>query len=329
MYVGLTDARGLFQLAAEPISNAVDLFLAGSATEVRSLIHDDGSFEVVDDGPGINLADPRVLDWFEEFHDSPTADGHRPHIHVGHLGLGLALVNYLSARMVVHTQYNGESLCVEWRDGARERRQLDTRREPELALGTSVRFWPDSSVFGAAVFPEETIAQRMNEVAAFIPGLTLSVYGRSWRFDDWQQGLASIAGASGPSAGAERLSWADDGTKITTRVLVCRPADPELIQTQVVQWRSAARSVSMVPVKVYANCRPMDDHGEFLLRLADQTQSTNALLGENFAAVSHVVMAGPKITGPTRARLDDARALTALDRLLTEDWDQLIEELRL
>ena len=53
MYIGGTDDRALHHLFAEILDNSIDEAVAGYATKIAVVMHDDGSVEVVDNGRGI------------------------------------------------------------------------------------------------------------------------------------------------------------------------------------------------------------------------------------------------------------------------------------
>jgi len=60
MYIGTTDSRGLMHCLWEIIDNSVDEALAGYGSDIRILLHADGSVTVSDQGRGVPVdVEPR------------------------------------------------------------------------------------------------------------------------------------------------------------------------------------------------------------------------------------------------------------------------------
>lgn len=53
MYIGSTDQRGLHHLVTEIVDNSVDEALAGYATNIWVVLHEDDTVTVIDNGRGI------------------------------------------------------------------------------------------------------------------------------------------------------------------------------------------------------------------------------------------------------------------------------------
>ncbi len=117
MYIGSTGPTGVLHMTLEVVENAIDLVLGRRASSIAVECHRDGSIEVRDDGPGLDLADPIVRSFFEIGHDDATADGHTPHVHLWEGGLGLFVINALSERLRVDSTHRGVRRIHEWTPG--------------------------------------------------------------------------------------------------------------------------------------------------------------------------------------------------------------------
>ncbi len=99
MYFGTTAPRGLVQLLYEVIGNAVDLFLQNQVSTIEVQLTE-LSATVTDDGPGFSFEaigpdgkTPFVEYHCTRYHNTPSAIGQLPHIHMTNLsGVGLAAV---------------------------------------------------------------------------------------------------------------------------------------------------------------------------------------------------------------------------------------------
>jgi len=172
MWIGSTGPLGLTVLVLEVLENAVDLVLGGRASAIEVVVHEDSSLEVRDDGPGLNLSDATVRKYFEEYHESATADGHHPHVHLWGAPLGLFVVNALSSRLRVDSVHDGVHRAYEWSDGGDVCRPVEASSSDRLkSQGTAIRFWPDHALFGKAQPDIAELAKRLQELDCLLPEL--------------------------------------------------------------------------------------------------------------------------------------------------------------
>lgn len=177
MYVGDTDRSGVHQLLWEVLANAIDEHLAGRSRRIDVTLHSDGSVSVADDGAGISLdVDEGGTSWLERvlttLHDTATADGHAPHVHLRVCHVGLCMVTALSSTFSAEVRRAGRAWRIELERG---------RVTSELAAigsadgtGTTIRFEPDETIFATSGFDVEVVARRVREISALLPGLTTS-----------------------------------------------------------------------------------------------------------------------------------------------------------
>src|SRR6056297_2706240 len=159
MYIGSTDSRGLHHLVYEVVDNSIDEALAGYCDSIEVTIHEDNSVSVSDDGRGI------PVDTHEE-HDKPALEVIMTILHAGGKfdnksyqvsgglhGVGVSVVNALSAHLEVEVKRNGALWHQEFEQGepTTELERVDDIA-PGAGTGSTIRFWPDSDIFETTDF---------------------------------------------------------------------------------------------------------------------------------------------------------------------------------
>ena len=187
MYIGSTGPTGLHHLVWEVVDNSVDEAMAGYCTRIDVTLHEDGSCEVADDGRGIPV-DPHPL------HDEvPAAElvmtllhaggkfgGQGYEISGGLHGVGVSVVNALSARLEVEIYRTGQRHRMTFVNGGQIEEALSARGPApavggEARTGTTIRFWPDPSVLEDVSFRYQTVAERLEMMAFLNRGLEIRV----------------------------------------------------------------------------------------------------------------------------------------------------------
>jgi DNA gyrase/topoisomerase IV subunit B len=105
-----------------------------------------------------------------EHSDLPTVDGHKPHVHLWHGGVGLFVVNALSERLEIVTARNGVEARVVYSRGEVVERLT---RAATTRTGTRVRFRSDPEIFARLDVPRAELAARLEELAFLARGLTI------------------------------------------------------------------------------------------------------------------------------------------------------------
>jgi len=196
MFVGdPSDGSGLLQMVWEVVANAIDEHLAGAALRISISIAADGSIAVEDDGRGFpfHLVDgvPFVERTLTRLHDTPTLDGHRPHEHLGPLGVGMMPVNALSTSLVVEIHRDGRLRRQRFSRGRKETELEDI--ESSGRTGTRVTFSPDPEIFGADWIDVAAIARRLRELACLLPAITFSLVDQREEVFSDSGGLRTLA----------------------------------------------------------------------------------------------------------------------------------------
>ena len=185
MYIGGTDERALHHLVAELLDNAMDEAVAGHATRIEVELSADGSATVRDNGRGIPV-DPHkkfkgksALEVILTTLHSGAKFSQKAYQTSGGLhGVGVSVVNALADHLIVEVARDRKLWRQEYRRG-KPKTKLKTAGAAPNRRGTSISFWPDTSVFGdKARFVPATVYRMARSKAYLFKGVEIR-----WRCD--------------------------------------------------------------------------------------------------------------------------------------------------
>ncbi|MBT6371848.1 MAG: DNA topoisomerase (ATP-hydrolyzing) subunit B [Acidimicrobiaceae bacterium] len=181
MYIGSTGPTGLHHLVWEVVDNSVDEAMAGHCTAIEVTLSEDGSCEVSDDGRGIpvglhhqyeDLTAAEVV--LTVLHAGGKFGGEGYKVSGGLHGVGISVVNALSSRVEVEIDREGSRHYMDFVEGGRlETRLAVSGDSPDGRTGTTVRFWPDGSIFDETRFRFQTLSERFQMMAFLNRGLRI------------------------------------------------------------------------------------------------------------------------------------------------------------
>ncbi|GAB3533977.1 DNA topoisomerase IV subunit B [Phytohabitans suffuscus] len=194
MYIGSTDSRGVNHLVNEILDNSTDEGVAGHATRVEVILHDDGSVQVDDDGRGIptdvharsGLSGVELV--LTRLHAGGKFGGSGYKTSGGLHGVGASAVNALARRFDVTVRRGGKVHEMSFRygePGVFDGPGPDAAFTPQSGLrvtgrlragkstGTSIRYWHDPRYFetGAAL-DVEAVRTKVRNTAFLVPTVT-------------------------------------------------------------------------------------------------------------------------------------------------------------
>ncbi len=187
MYIGSTGISGLHHLVWEVVDNAVDEAMAGHCDRIDVTLLADGGCEVTDNGRGIPVdknpsgahkgksAAEVVLTVLHAGGKFGEGDGYK--VSGGLHGVGVSVVNALSSRLelVIDSSNDGKRYEMSFKNGGKMDKKLKSvGSAPRQRTGTTVRFWPDETVFTETTrFRAQTMLERLQRMAFLNAGLEI------------------------------------------------------------------------------------------------------------------------------------------------------------
>ena len=174
-----TDTTSPNHLGMEVIDNSVDEALAGYASAIEVILHQDDSLEVSDDGRGMPVdlhpteKVPAVELIFGRLHAGGKFNKDNYGFSGGLHGVGVSVVNALSLRLEAHIQRNGHVYAIAYENGNKAEELHEVGTCPKGQTGTSIHFWPDPKYFDSPHFNLKALLHLLKAKAVLCPNLSV------------------------------------------------------------------------------------------------------------------------------------------------------------
>jgi topoisomerase-4 subunit B len=174
-----TDTTRPNHLAQEVIDNSVDEALAGHATNISVILHEDNSLEVQDDGRGMPVdihpeeGIPGVELILTKLHAGGKFSNSNYEFSGGLHGVGVSVVNALTTRMEVTVNRDAQKYFIAFENGDKVHDLEVIGTVGRRNVGTNVRFWPDPAYFDSAKFSITRLTHNLRAKAVLCPGLKI------------------------------------------------------------------------------------------------------------------------------------------------------------
>ena len=182
MYIGnVKNGEGLHQMIYEVADNSVDEVLAGFASYIDIILHDDESVSVSDDGRGIpvdmvkdeNCSAVEVV--MTMLHAGGKFDDNNYKLSGGTHGVGVSVVNALSDWLEVKVWRDDKEHFVRFTDGIADG-PLKVVANGIVKNGTYVRFMPSTEIFGNLDYEWSRLEKRLRDISFLNAGLRIRLH---------------------------------------------------------------------------------------------------------------------------------------------------------
>ncbi|TNH05912.1 DNA topoisomerase IV subunit B [Testudinibacter sp. TR-2022] len=191
-----TDTTRPNHLGQEVIDNSVDEALAGYASKIEVILHEDQSLEVIDNGRGmpVDIHPIEKISGVEliltKLHAGGKFSNKNYQFSGGLHGVGISVVNALSDRVEVTVKRNGEIYRIAFANGKKIEELQVIGSCGRRNTGTTVRFWPNPKYFDSAKFSASRLSHLLRAKAVLCPKLEISFTDKvngtqeSWCYQD-------------------------------------------------------------------------------------------------------------------------------------------------
>jgi topoisomerase-4 subunit B len=176
-----TDTTRPNHLVQEVVDNSVDEAMAGFAKVIDVVIYKDGSVLVKDDGRGmpVDMHPEQGMTGVEviltQLHAGGKFSNQNYQFSGGLHGVGVSVVNALSAQLEIEVKRNGKIYSMNFADGEKQTELTEIGTVGKNNTGTSVRFLPNEKYFDSPKISVTKLKQVLRAKAVLCPRLKITL----------------------------------------------------------------------------------------------------------------------------------------------------------
>jgi DNA gyrase subunit B len=339
MYIGGTGIEGLHHTIWEVINNSIDEAMAGHGDTVEVSLLADGAVQVKDYGRGIPVDKVKATGKsgletvLTVLHAGGKFGGEDSGYKVsgGLHGVGISVVNALSTKLVAEVRLGGKLYRQEFALG---KPQGDIKEVGKTSdTGTTITFWPDSSIFETIEFNYQTVLDYLRHQAYLTKGIHVKAFNEKTgeRYGYYFEG--------GIRSYVEHLN--KDKTILNQPPFYVEKQVGEITVEIAIQYSESFNE----NVKTFANNIHNPEGGTHLTgfrsaltRVVNEYARKNGLLKEKeesltgedvregLTAVVSVKLPDPQFEGQTKGKLGSPEVRAVVEQVMTEWFNYYMEE---
>jgi len=176
-----TDTTRPNHLVQEVVDNSVDEAMAGHATSINVVLYKDGAVLVSDNGRGmpVDIHPEEGISGVEviltKLHAGGKFSNKNYQFSGGLHGVGVSVVNALSAKLEIEVKRNGKLYKMEYADGEKQTELIEAGTVGKNNTGTSIRFLPNEKYFDSRNISVLKLKHVLRAKAVLCPGLKISL----------------------------------------------------------------------------------------------------------------------------------------------------------
>lgn len=190
-----TDTTSPNHLAFEVIDNSVDEAIAGFANTIDVVLTQDNAVIVTDNGRGmpVDIHPEEGISGIElimtKLHAGAKFSSKDYAFSGGLHGVGVSVVNALSAHLEITVKRDGQIFEIQFEDGIKTRDLETTGTVGKNNTGTSLKFYPNGSYFDTPKFSKTALQTALKSKAVLCKGLKTSLLDEAtnetmtWHYD--------------------------------------------------------------------------------------------------------------------------------------------------
>jgi topoisomerase-4 subunit B len=191
-----TDTSRPNHLVQEVVDNSVDEALAGHATTIEVILHEDGSVSVSDDGRGmpVDIHPEEGVSGVElimtRLHAGGKFSGQNYSFSGGLHGVGVSVVNALSDRVEVNIRRDGSEYAMAFEHGDMVSPLEVIGTVGKKRTGTTLHFWPEAKYFDSPKISLGKLKHLLRAKAVLCAGLNMKLTDAAsgeiieWHYED-------------------------------------------------------------------------------------------------------------------------------------------------